>query len=75
MRARLRLVPLVLLLFAFTGASVGVGSAAASHNRASQLNWHTTSTPREAEFELTFVARASYYGALEPGDTSCDQLR
>lgn len=64
------------ILFVMFAATVlllaSVGTASASHNRASQITWQATGTPGEVEVHVTFVARNSYYGGLEVGETFTD---
>jgi hypothetical protein len=68
---RTKLLVLVVLLLAGS-VSVAAEPASASHNRASQLTWRTTTVTNEARFDVTFVARRSYYGNPEVGETITD---
>ncbi len=58
---------------ALTTSVVGDGSPAfASHNRASNLTWSSAGEPGKIILEIEFVARRSYYGTLNAGDTFTD---
>ena len=55
--------------------TVGLSSTAhATHFRAGNLSWAEGSNPGLVEFNISFVARRSYYGSgtLRPGDTFSD---
>lgn len=71
MSARVSLL-LAVSLIALNALGTCADVASASHNRASQLTWRTTSNANEAHFDVSFVARRGYYGAPNVGDTLID---
>ncbi len=58
----------VALMFTF------VEPAWATHDRATQLSWSEGSSANEVIFNVEFVARRSYYGEPEEGDTISDPV-
>lgn len=49
-------------------------SASASHNRATQISWTKGAAPGEVNFTVTFVARRSYYGSPNVGESIFDPI-
>jgi hypothetical protein len=54
--------------------AVFASTASATHNRSTQLSWSKGAAGGEAIFAIDFVARASYYGFPEVGDTITDPV-
>lgn len=61
-----------LLLAALVFVQLFGGTALATHDRSTQLSWTKAAGGNEVEFTIDFVARRSYYGFPEVGETIYD---
>ena len=64
-------------ILAVVGCCLAIGAATsapawATHNRATQLAWSAGAGAGEVHFSIDFVARRSYYGSPEIGETISD---
>lgn len=64
----------VLVAVACVGLIAFASTALASHNRSTQLSWSKGAAEGEVIFTIDFVARASYYGFPEKGETIVDPV-